>query len=112
MAIPFSIAIIIDQKPRGVMMKYLIPMLILAACSSKSTQLSKKAQNLEVYANKPVDCRVSGRVVGVDKMGSKELALNDALNQAADLNATGLFVNQEVPNGKLMNVHATAYQCD
>lgn len=94
------------------MMKYLISMLILVGCSSRPTQLSDKAKNLEVFANKPTDCRVAGRVVGVDKNGSKELALNDALNQAADLDATGLFVNQEVPNGKIMNVHATAYQCD
>lgn len=94
------------------MMKYLIPMIILAGCASKSTQLSEKAKNLEVFANKPVECRVAGRVVGVDKNGSKELALNDALNQAAELDATGLFVNQEVPNGKVMNVNATAYQCD
>lgn len=93
-------------------MKYLIMMIILAACSSKPGQLNKKAKNLEVYANKPTDCRVVGRVVGTDENSSKELALNDALNKAADMDATGLFVNQEVPNGKLMNVHATAYQCD
>lgn len=93
-------------------MKYLIPMLILVACSSKPAQLTEKARDLEVFATKPVDCRVAGRVVGVDKNGSKELALNDALNQAAELDASGLFVNQEVPNGKVMNVHGTAYQCD
>lgn len=92
-------------------MKYLFPMLVLAACASK-TQLSEKAKGLEVYANKPTDCRVAGRVVGESKEGSKELALNHALNQAADMNASGVFVNQEVPNGSLMTVHATAYQCE
>jgi Tfp pilus assembly ATPase PilU len=93
-------------------MKYLIPMFLLVACSSNPTQLTEKAKNLEVYATKPADCRVAGRVVGVDKAGSKELALNHALNQAADLKASGIFVNQEVPNGNVMNVHATAYQCE
>lgn len=93
-------------------MKYFVPMLMLIACSSRPVQLTDKARDLEVYTSKPLDCRVAGRVVGVDKTGSKELALNDALNQSANLNATGLFVNQEVPNGKVMNVHATAYQCD
>ena len=93
-------------------MKYLILFFFVAACSSRTTQLSNKAKELEVYATKPADCRVMGRVVGVDENGSKELALNDALNQAADLKATGVFVNQEVPNGKVMNVHATAYSCD
>lgn len=93
-------------------MKYVFLAIFLAACSSGPAQLSDKAKNLEVYATKPQDCRVQGRVVGVDKSGSKELALNDALNKAAELNATGLFVNQEVPNGSVMNVHATAYSCD
>ena len=92
-------------------MKYLILTMFVVACSSKSVQLTDKAKNLEVYATKPVDCRVVGKVVGVDENGSKELALNDALNQAANQGATGVFVNQEVPNGKVMNVHATAYNC-
>jgi len=55
---------------------------------------------------------VAGRVVGMNKESSKELALNDALNQAADLKASGVFINQEVPNGSMISVHATAYQCD
>lgn len=93
-------------------MKYGFLLWALVACSSKPVQLTDKAKNLEVYTTRPTDCRVAGRIVGVDKSGSKELALNHALNQAADLKATGLFVNQEVPNGPVMNVHATAYQCD
>ncbi len=93
-------------------MKYGFLLLTVVACSSGPVQLTDKAKNLEVYPTKPADCRVAGRVVGVDKNGSKELALNHALNQAADLKATGVFVNQEVPNGSVMNVHATAYQCD
>ena len=93
-------------------MKYLIPLFILGACPSGPVQLTEKAKNLEVYAQKPTECRVQGKVVGKDEMGSKELALNDALNQAAELKATGIFVNQEVPNGKVMQVFATAYQCD
>lgn len=50
--------------------------------------------------------------MGVDKSGTRELALNDALNKAAEMDATGVFVNQEVPNGLVMNVHATAYSCE
>jgi hypothetical protein len=93
-------------------MKYLLLMIITASCASKPVQLTEKAQSLEVYGTKPVDCRVMGRLVGVNKEGSKELALNHALNQAAKLEATGVYVNQEVPNGSLMNVHVTAYQCN
>lgn len=93
-------------------MKALFALIFLSACSSGPVQLTKKAQELEVYPTKPASCKVMGRVVGEDKKGSKELALNHALNQAADLNATGLFVNQEVPNGSVMAVHATAYSCE
>ena len=93
-------------------MKNLIPLLMFAACASNPGQLTEKAKALEVYATKPTDCRVQGKVTGVDENGSKELALNHALNQAAVMKASGIFVNQEVPNGKVMNVHATAYQCD
>jgi hypothetical protein len=75
-------------------------------------QLSEKAKNLEVYLNRPVDCRVTGKVTGFDKQGSRELAINDALNQAADVNGTGVFINEEVPNGKMMQVLATVYHCD
>lgn len=93
-------------------MKYLILVIMLAGCASNPNQLSEKAKDLEVYQTKPTDCKVAGRVVGEHQQGSKELALNHALNQAADLKATGIFVNQEVPNGSIMKVHATAYQCD
>ncbi len=93
-------------------MKYLVFVFLISSCSSRPVQLTEKAKNLEVYAVKPSDCRVAGRIVGTNKEGSKELALNDVLNQAADLKASGVFINQEVPNGSIMNVHATAYQCD
>lgn len=93
-------------------MKYLISMFLLASCASQPGQLSDKAAELEVFGTKPTDCKVVGKVVGVNEEGSKELALNDALNQAADKNASGLFVNEEVPNGNVMKVFATAYKCD
>lgn len=93
-------------------MKFLMAAFLLVGCASKSTQLTDEAKILEVYTSKPGDCRVVGKVTGKDQIGSKELALNDALNQAAELNASGIFVNEEVPNGKVMNVYATAYQCD
>jgi hypothetical protein len=93
------------------MMKYFF-FLILVACASKPQQLSEKARELEVFANKPTQCHVVGKVVGKNKMGSTELALNDAKNQAAELDATGIHVNQEVPNGNHRTVYATAYKCD
>ncbi len=94
-------------------MKYLILLALSAACASKHPGvLTENAKNLEVYASKPANCQVMGKVVGIDENGSTELATNDALNQAAVLKASGIFVNQEVPNGKSRAVHATAYQCN
>ncbi len=94
-------------------MKYVVLCLVMISCASKPQgQLTDLARELEVFATKPTNCTVQGRVVGIDETGSRELALNRAINQAADLKATGLFVNQEVQNGKVMNVHATAYKCD
>jgi hypothetical protein len=94
-------------------MKSLLLCLIAISCASRpQAQLTDEAREVEVLATKPANCNVQGRVVGFDETGSRELALNRAVNQAADLKATGLFVNQEVQNGKVMNVHATAYKCD
>jgi len=93
-------------------MKFLIFSFFLISCSSAPEQLTEKGKNVEIYAQKPSDCRVTGRIVGVDKKGSKELALNQALNEAGKLGSTGIFVNQEIPNGQFMSVHATAYNCN
>lgn len=92
-------------------MKYIL-FLFFIACSSPKGALSNKAKELEIYAMKPSDCQVVGKVTGQNSDGSTELATNDALNQAAKIGATGIFVNQEVPNGILRAVHATAYKCD
>lgn len=93
-------------------MKYLMLLSLGVACASQPGVLTEKAKNLEVYATKPTNCQVVGKVVGHDNSGSTEVATNDALNQAAEKNATGIFVNQEVPNGTKRAVHATAYKCD
>lgn len=92
-------------------MKYLILISLVMACSSDQ-KLSNKAKDIEIFGTKPNNCSVVGKVVGTDKAGSKELALNHALNQAAEKGATGIFVNQEVPNGNSMAIYATAYQCE
>jgi hypothetical protein len=94
------------------MMKYVFIGLVLISCASGPVQLSEKGKNVEVFATKPIGCKVTGRLIGEDKSGSRELALNDVLNQAGDLNSTGIFVNEEVPNGKTMRVFATSYKCD
>lgn len=93
-------------------MKLFILLVLGVACSSNPGVLTEKAKNLEVYPAKPAGCNVVGKVVGMNENGSTEVATNHALNLAADLNATGIVVNQEVPNGNKRAVHATAYQCN
>jgi len=93
-------------------MKYLLLATCLVACSHAPQQLSEQANEIEVVTNKPTGCSTVGRVVGVNEESSKELAINDALNQAAKLKANTLHINQEIPNGKIMTVHATAYLCE
>jgi hypothetical protein len=94
-------------------MRCVLMLLLLVACSSAGpVQLSEQAKAIEVVNARPIGCHVVGKVIGKSEVGSKELALNDALNQSADIGATALFVNQEVPNGKLMNVYGTAYHCE
>jgi hypothetical protein len=93
-------------------MKYLM-FVSLVACAGDPTRISERAQNIQIFTVKPaMACQVVGKVIGVDQQGSKELALNRAMNAAAKLNATGLIINQEVPNGNQITVHATAYNCD
>lgn len=92
-------------------MKFVILAILGIACSSRPGMLSEKGKDLEVYSSRPAGCHVVGKVVGVNDIWSTEMATNDALNQAAKLKATGIFVDQEVPNGKSRAVHATAYHC-
>jgi hypothetical protein len=94
-------------------MKYLVLLSLVVACSSgPAEKLTDKAKEIEVHQTKPTQCQVVGKVEGVNMQGSKELALNHALNQAAEKGANGLFVNQEVPNGNKFTVYATAYDCN
>lgn len=93
-------------------MKCVLMLAFVVACSSNNHQLSSEARELEVYSNKPINCTAMDKIVGVHQKGSKDLALNHVLNQAAKLGATGVYVNQEVPNGSKMAMHATAYKCE
>lgn len=93
-------------------MKHLLTTFLLASCSLNSSKLSKEAMNLEVYAVRPNGCNVVGKVIGVSKQGLQELALNHALNQASEMEASGIFVEQVVPNGQIIKLFARAYKCD
>lgn len=87
--------------------------LTLAACSTSKTALTDSGKEVQIFPNKPgQECSVVGKVVGENEQGSPDLARNHARNLAAKLGANGVFINQEVPNGGMIKVYATAYQCE
>ncbi len=93
-------------------MKYLVLIVFIISCAGPSGKLTEKAKKLEVFSTRPAKCRVIDKVIGTDKNGTSELAVNHALNQAADLGASGIFITEEIPNGKNRTVHAIAYECN
>lgn len=86
--------------------------LALFGCSQAPVQLNKEAESIEVLVNKPQGCKTVGKFLGKDNTGSKDMALNSILNQAASQGATSVHINAEVPNGKNIEVHGTGYKCD
>jgi hypothetical protein len=92
-------------------MKYLILLMMVAACGHSTGKLSDAGKHVKVLDSKPAKCDVVGKVMGLNKKGSVDLARNEARNQAAKLGGTAIFIEQEIPNGKGRAVHATAYAC-
>ncbi len=84
---------------------------LMVGCST-SHQLNENSKKIEVYSSKPQDCVVVGKVKGVHKEGSMDMARNQAMNKASDLGANGVVIDQEIPNGMKNEVFATAYKCD
>lgn len=90
-----------------------VSMFILVACAASKTKLTEQGKEVQMFANPPgSECSVVGKVVGENSQGSPDLARNHARNLAAKQGATGIFINQEVPNGGTIRVFATAYQCE
>ena len=84
-----------------------------SACSTSKTTLTDSGKEVQLFPNKPgQECNVVGKVVGENEQGSPDLARNHARNLAGKLKANGIFINQEVPNGGVIKVYATAYQCE
>lgn len=91
----------------------LLSTLILVSCGTSKTKLTDNGKEVQMFANKPgQECSVVGKVVGENSQGSPDLARNHARNLAGKLGANGIFINQEVPNGGVIRVYATAYQCE
>lgn len=90
---------------------FFLALSLMVSCST-SYQLDEQSKKIEVYSVAPKDCVVVGKVEGVHKKGSMDLARNRAINEAAKLGANGVVINQEIPNGMKNEVFATAYKCD
>ena len=87
--------------------------LTLVSCAASKTKLTDNGKEVQMFPNVPgQECAVVGKVVGENNQGSPDLARNHARNLAAKLGANGIFINQEVPNGGVIRVFATAYQCE
>jgi hypothetical protein len=96
---------------RGESMKLLLPLLILAACSTGS-KLSSDAKKVKIFNTKPEnDCEVVGKFVGVSEEGSVELARNQARNFVADEDGNAIVFDEEVANGSVIKVYSTGYKC-
>jgi hypothetical protein len=93
-----------------VMFFLLLPVLTVSCATSY--QLNEESKKVEIYSSAPKDCVVVGKVEGVHKKGSMDLARNQAINEASKLGANGVVINQEIPNGMKNEVFATAYKCD
>lgn len=91
----------------------LLSTLVLVSCGTSKTKLTDDGKEVQMFANKPgQECSVVGKVVGENSQGSPDLARNHARNLAGKLGANGMFINQEVPNGGVIRVFATAYHCE
>ena len=87
-------------------------LVLLSSCSSPGG-LSSSGKKVEILKDAPNSgCEVVGKVVGMDETGTVELARNSTRNQAAELDATHIRIDQEVPNGRKWAVYATAYLCE
>lgn len=86
--------------------------LIIASCSSGPTRLSDEGKNVKVVLQKPSKCEVAGNVEGKTDSGIRDVAMNEARNKAADMDATHLMVKETVTNGKNIVVLGIAYQCE
>lgn len=98
---------------KGEFMKvmFFLVLTLMVSCST-SYQLNEESRKIEILSSAPKDCVVVGKVQGLHKEGSMDLARNQAINEASKLGATAVVINQEVPNGKKNEVFATAYKCD
>lgn len=90
---------------------FFLALSLMVSCST-SYQLDEQSKKIEIYSTAPKDCVVVGKVEGLHKKGSMDLARNQAINEAAKLGANGVVINQEIPNGMKNEVFATAYKCD
>lgn len=94
-------------------MKWLVLMLLVSACGGVSkTALTEDGKKVVVMTtNRDTGCDVLDKVVGLNEIGSTELAKNHARNLAGDKDANAIFFDEVVPNGNTVKVFATAYKC-
>lgn len=84
----------------------------LMACSVSKTKLTSDGEKVEILLNKPKEeCSVVEKIIGMNEQGSVELARNHVRNLAAKADANAVYIEQEIPNGGVVKIFATAYSC-
>ncbi|MBT6324782.1 MAG: hypothetical protein HOJ35_02340 [Bdellovibrionales bacterium] len=96
-------------------MKFILVVLtgiLFSSCSSLKGELTEKGM-LVIEMSRVVhnDCRIVKKIIGEDDSGTIELAVNHAKNLASEIDANFIMINDEIVNGKDVQVHAGAYRC-
>lgn len=93
-------------------MRNILMILLLCSCAVSKTKLTKEGMKLKVTYQKPrKGCTPFTNVIGENENGIKELAVNHAINLAADEGANTLFIKEAVNEGNMWKVYGLGYQC-
>lgn len=85
---------------------------LVTACSSFKTKLTSDGRNVKVVDKKPKSCEPVGKVEGTNDEGSDDLAIVHARNLAGDEDADTMFIDDQIEQGKMRRILATAYICN
>lgn len=90
---------------------FMFCLLVLLAVSCSTTKLSSGGKKVKIKHKVSKKCDAVGKVVGISEQGLAALAKNHARNLAAKMDANVIVLNEEIVNGKVVKIHATAYIC-
>jgi len=78
----------------------------IAACSSVDVTKLRELKKSETNS-----CEIIAHVVRITDSGDERIAIRDAKKKVAKLGANSYSVDEIVPNGSIVKVNVSAYQC-